>query len=83
MFTLSKDEAQCLLANEKTFSVVERTLSPCNPIDDQKDVVFKAACRLTPWYSKKDQPRVITQVANEDEYKRTIETMPYACTSIH
>jgi hypothetical protein len=28
MFTLSKDEAHCLPANEKTFSVVERTLSP-------------------------------------------------------
>ena len=82
MFTLSKDEAQCLLANEKTFSVVERTLSPCNHIDDQKSIIFKAPCRLTPWYSKKDQPRVITEVADEDEYKRIIKNMPHACEAL-
>ena len=82
MFTLSKDEAQCLLANEKTFYVVERALSPCNHIDDEKDAFFKAPCRLTPWYSKKDQPRVITEVAGEDEYKRIIKNMPHACEAL-
>lgn len=43
---------------------------------------FKAACRLTPWFSKKNEPRIITMVDNEENYKRIIATMPYACEAL-
>lgn len=43
---------------------------------------FKAACRLTPWFSKKNEPRIITTVENEEDYKRIISTMPHACEAL-
>jgi hypothetical protein len=81
MFTLSKDEALCLPYIEKTLQHVERTISS-NEYIDNDSIAFEAPCRLTPWFSKKDQPRVVTKVINEDEYNHAIETIPYACEAL-
>ena len=43
---------------------------------------FKSPCRVTPWFSKKNERRVITMVENEEDYKRVIETVPYACEAL-
>jgi len=81
MFTHSKDEALRLPVDQKTIPLEERTLELS--INHQGfPSAFEAPCRLTPWFSKKNQPRIITQVTNEDEYKRIIETMPHACEAL-
>jgi len=70
MFT-PKDEAPCCLPIEKKIvPAIERATA------------FKAACRLTPWFSKKDEPRIIHTVENEEDYKRIIATMPHACEAL-
>jgi hypothetical protein len=43
---------------------------------------FKAPCRLTPWFSKKGEDRIITMVDNEENYERIIKTMPHACEAL-